>query len=204
LNSTAKPLLFFAVLALGFIPVQIAGCGSPESSLPKAKSAAIPALPPELDGAAQKLMGPNVRVLLSGDLAHNGRRQILLLDPGPGAVAGSASGVAFWRAAVLEKQDNGWAEVLRCDEYLKNSSGYLRGTPREPVSGWQLQVGSENKKWGQELSFTPLQVQSNEPVPTIQVRWNANVRRYQSVDATTQQFLAELPLLEAPATELKR
>lgn len=190
-------LLLLALPALACALTQCAGGGAPDANVnQRAPEAGVQAM-------AEKLFGPKVRVLLTGDLAHNGRYQVLVLDPRAASAGVSASSVAFWRAAILQKENTGWREVLRCDEYLKNSSGYLRGTPRAPVTGWQLQVSAPDDKRGRELSFTPLQGQDIVPVPAIQVRWNPKVDRYQSFDVASKTFLGELPLLETPASELR-
>jgi len=209
-----KRLLTFALLILVCALTQSVGCGAPNKSATPASSAnkvspanedakAPEAAPPGLQAMAEKLFGSKVRVLLTGDLAHNGHYQVVLLDPRRPVAGDPASGVTLWRAAVLQQEDTGWTEVLRCDEYLKNSSGYLRGTPLAPVTGWQLQVSPDDEKRGHEFSFTPLQVQGIVPIPAIKVRWNRAVNRYQSVNATNQTFLTELPLLETPSSELR-
>jgi hypothetical protein len=199
--------LLFALPVLACVLVPCAGCQAPADSTAGGTTAGAGSGgqegPPGVQAVAEKLFGSKVRVLLKGDLAHNGRYQVLVLDPRAPVAGDPASGVAFWRAAVIQKEDKGWMEVLRCDEYLKNSSGYLRGTPLAPVSGWQLQVGPADDKRGQQLSFTPLPVKGIVSVPAIKVRWNPIVNRYQSLDAANQTFLAELPLLETPASELR-
>ena len=45
---------------------------------------------------------------------------------------------------MLEQAGAKWAEVLRCDEYLKNPNGYLGGTPLEPVTGWRLELSKQS------------------------------------------------------------
>src|SRR5262249_32394225 len=74
LPSILATLCFAIALAPG---CRTAANPNPDSADPKEARA----LSPELREMAQKLLGPRVRVVLEGDLAHNGRRQLLLIDP---------------------------------------------------------------------------------------------------------------------------
>ena len=181
------------------------GCGT--ASKPAtggAESAAQPALTPEITAITEKLLGPDGKVVLSGDLAHNGHRQILVVNPLPQSPGELASGIAFRRAAVIEQEGAKWMEVLRCDEYLKNPNGYLRGTPLLPVvAGWRLRWHPSEGERGQDLYFTPLEASGAASIPTVAVRWNPAVSRYQSLDAANQEFLGEIAALETPASELR-
>jgi hypothetical protein len=63
------------------------------------------------------------------------------------------------------------------------------------------------------MKFTPAQGldaanvnadQSSEPkVPTFDVRWNKNAKRYQSFDQSHERYLSEVPTLETPQSILK-
>ena len=59
------------------------------------------------------------------------------------------------RAAILEKNNGKWSEVLRCDEHLKNPNGYLGGSPA--ARGHRLAAGISSRiaKQGLEMKFTP-------------------------------------------------
>jgi hypothetical protein len=41
-------------------------------------------------------------------------------------------------------------------------------------------------------------------VQTLGVRWNPNVKRYQSLDRTFEQFQGEVPALETPQSQISR
>jgi hypothetical protein len=182
-----------------------AGCGTASQPLTGAAvSAAQPALAPEVTAITEKLLGPDGKVVLSGDLAHNGHQQILVINALSESSGEPGSGIAFRRAAVIEQQGTKWMEVLRCDEYLKNPNGYLRGTPLLPViAGWRLRWDPGKGNRAQELYFTPLPASRVAPTPTVAVRWNPAVSRYQSLDAASQEFLGEIATLETPASELR-
>jgi hypothetical protein len=194
----------------------LSGCGSAKDSAADAGRAAQPpaAVTTDAEVLAKKLLGSDARVLFSGDLAHNGHRQILMVNPTSPASGDSAAGIGFHRAAVLQQDGAKWDEVLRCDEYLKNPAGFLRGTPRQPVSGWTLQLKPAAGNGRRELLFTPLP----EGSETIRVAWNPIVNRYQSFLNTAantgvtqgspggtmeQGFLEEMPIIETPTSELR-
>jgi hypothetical protein len=194
MTRTALPMLI-CMLAL------TAACTAPQKSAVRAPG--TPGVPPEAEAAARKLLGADSKVLAFGDLAHDGHKQALVINPLEQSTTRPGQGIQFRRAGVLEQRGARWAEVLRCDEYLKNPHGYLAGTPILPVTGWRLRFepGGENKK--PEFYFTPLGGQENAHPRSIGVRWNARVARYESMDATGKHFLAELPSLEIPASELR-
>ena len=167
---------------------------------------------PELQAVAVQLLGSGAEVLASGDLAGNGRRQVLVINRSGTQTAGSAvadsqvadSGAVFSRAAILEQRGSKWNEVLLCDEFLKNPKGFLAGTPLSQVTAWRLQIGSHtgNAKIA-EFNFTPLQLDGSGRLPTVVVRWNRSAERYQSFDSNTKQFLSEAMSLETPRSELR-
>ncbi len=101
--------------------------------------------------------------------------------------------------------------VVLFDEYLKNPDGFLRGTPKQAVTGWNLQVGPASGNGARELRFTPL----GEGGATIHVAWNPRVNRYQSFVANgisadgasggkmEQGFLEEMPAWRRLHPELR-
>ena len=188
-----------AVMLLG-------GCGSGQSSGQRdaAKNAAssAPAIPPEYTAGAKNFFGPDAEVLTFGDLALNGGQQILVADPMPGPTSDSTLGITVKRAAILEKQDDEWKEIFRCDEHLSNEKGYLIGAPKGATNGWRMQY-SQDPTDGLELKFTP--VAGVNQSATYIVRWNQKLERYDCLDKTGEKFLGELPLAdEPPERELQR
>jgi hypothetical protein len=113
---------------------------------------------------------------------------------------------------VLEKNDGKWSQILLCDEHLKNPSGYLGGSPRARVTGWQLEYNQDSKE-GLQMSFAPAEnfdtarANSGQSLEknrtTFHVRWNKNAKRYQSFDASHERYLGEIPSLETPESTLK-
>ena len=71
-------------------------------------------------------------MLLFGDLAKNGKQQILVANVLPNTPKSVIAGTVITRAVVAENQDGKWVELVRCDEYLKNTKGYLALTPLQP------------------------------------------------------------------------
>jgi hypothetical protein len=192
--------LFFCALTL------VTGCGHTQTAEPAegVPSRAMSGAPPEVQAVAEQLLGSDAEVLASGDLAHNGKRQTLLINRIPATRPGDESRILFNRAAILEQHGADWNEVLLCDEYLKNPRGFLAGTPAVSVTAWQLQVVSGASDGSvSELDFTPLRSGDVGSSPTIVVRWNPGSGRYQSFDAATSQFLPEAVVLTPPASELR-
>jgi hypothetical protein len=179
-----------AVLALSFV----AGCGS-EPAAKKTEPAAPPkpvelTVPEEVQSAAQSLLGTETQVLVFGDLAKTGRQQFLAANVVPKTPKNDAPGTIITRAVIAENQDGKWSEVLRCDEHIKNSKGYLGMTPVAPVTGWRLQYEQDPDK-GLQLYFTPLKGTTDPHVLPVGVRWNSATKRYQSLDHSYEHFLAE-------------
>jgi hypothetical protein len=201
------------VLVLGAL-VLLSGCGAvKDSSVGPAGAAAGQAASGEAEAVAvaKKLLGSDAKVLFRGDLAHNRHTQILAVNPISPDSGDFISGVGFRRAAVLQQNGAMWNEVLLCDEYLKNPDGFLRGTPKQAVTGWNLQAGPVSGNDARELRFTPL----GDGGATIHVAWNPRVNRYQSFVANgisadgasggkiEQGFLEEMPTIETPTSELR-
>jgi hypothetical protein len=93
-------------------------------------------------------------------------------------------------------------QIFLCDEYLKNSKGYLGMTPIEPVSAWRIQHEQDPVK-GLTVYFTPVKGISDSHVLPIAVQWNPKTKRYQSLDRSYQQFLLESPALSHVRTRLQ-
>jgi hypothetical protein len=114
------------------------------------------------------------------------------------------------RAVILEKSNGKWTEILRCDEHLKNPSGYLGGSSVVRATGWQLEFRTDARQ-GLELKFTPAGndagkegTGTGEAVGhTMIVRWNSQAKRYQSLDASHEGYLTEAPALETPQSILR-
>jgi len=192
-------------LALLVMSIASAGCHAPEASAWIEAAASQPsetAVPPEIAAVATTVLGQGAEVVAFGDLAHNGHQQVLVANQ-IGVVSEAEPGIRFTRAAMLERTGTKWAEVLRCDEYLKNPDGYLGGARLEPVTGWRLEWSGQGAKQQRELLFTPLKTSGATSMTTVTVRWNPSVKRYQSVDQTTGRFFAEVPSLSTPESPLR-
>ena len=182
----------------------LAGCGSEptatktESATPapaEAAKPAAPAIPEEVQSAAQSLLGTETQVLLFGDLAKNGKQQFLAANVVPKTSKNNnIVGTIITRAVVGENQDGKWSEIFRCDEHLKNAKGFLGLTPLSPVTGWRIQYEQDPVR-GLQLYFTPLASTADPHVLPIGVRWNPQAKRYQTLDRTYEHFLNEAPTL---------
>ena len=196
------------VLLLAGALIICAACSIPTAQSPPprtqaAKAPAQPAVPDDVQGAADAVLGAEAEVLVYGDLARTGTQQALAINRVKKGPAGAVPGIMFTRAAVLERDGEKWKEVLRCDEHLKNPKGFLGATPLAPVSGWRLQFEQVEDK-GLQLYFTPLEAPAGGYALTIGVRWNGKVKRYQSLDRKFEQFLAEVPALQQVGFDLRR
>jgi hypothetical protein len=194
----------------------LAGCQSAQPQAPVSDPAATEATERarEAREIADATLGKQSEILAQGDLARNGRDQLLVVNrfskDAAGAGGGNPSTIFVARAAIFEKNGGKWSEILRCDEHLKNTNGYLGGTPSARVSGWRLEYVQDATK-AFEMRFTPEDGASSEQEPdahekagtTVVVRWNAALKRYQSLDRSHSKFLTELPALEAGPSFLK-
>lgn len=214
--TTAKSRAVPALLA-GVAAFFLMGCQSAQQTTP-AEAAAPPAAPaavPETQQVAEAVLGKDAEVVAHGDLARNGLEQLLVVNRfEKGArgevVPGNSSAMFVTRAVIVEKKDDGkWAEVLRCDEHLKNPRGYLGGSPAAPVTGWRLEFTPDTDH-GIELRFTPSGAGEQRPPDepdrggrTIAVRWNAKAKRYQSLDRSKRGYLGEVPTLGTPQSILR-
>jgi hypothetical protein len=197
----------------------LTGCqgAPPRPSRADTVAAAQDKLIQEAQAVAEASLGKQSEILAQGDLALNGREQLLVVNRVASAdrsyeQSTSVSPVFVRRAAVLEKNDGKWSQILLCDEHLKNTDGYLGGSPKARIEGWQLSF-SKSAARGLEISFTPARNMalqnagadnaSDGKQPTFIVRWNKNLKRYQSFDKSHERFLGEVPALEAPESILK-
>ncbi len=197
MRSTAVTMLFCALMLL-------VACGrsAPPQPVEAPAKPPAPVVPREITGVVQSLLGSDAEVIVFGDLARTAQQQVLAVNRLPKTPAGTVPGILVTRAVVAENDGGKWKEVLRCDEHLKNPEGFLGGTPLASVTGWRLQY-EQNAEKGLLLFFTPLEQPRGGHVPTIGVRWNPKVKRYQSLDRNLEQFLGELPALERPTSRLK-
>jgi len=212
-SRTAVGMLFWVMLS------EVAGCHSAQQAAPTEATAVSSSadVADEARGVAEASLGKQAEVLARGNLALNGREQVLAVNRfSTGAAAGAgglnASSILVTRAAVLEKNGGKWSEVLLCDEHLKNPNGYLGGSPAARVTGWQLEYKQDAKE-GLEMKFTPAErfdtVQGNadqsseQNYPMFDVRWNKSAKRYQSFDQSHERYLSEVPSLETPQSILK-
>jgi len=200
--------------------LSLAGCQTAQQQVAPAvdKAAAESAtVVDEAREAADASLGKQSEILAQGNLARNGREQVLVvnrLSAGAQANSGGKSPATIFvtRAAVLEKNDGKWSQVLLCDEHLKNPNGYLGGSPAARVTGWRLEYNQDTRN-GLEMKFSPadifdaVNVQTGERVgpknATFDVRWNKDAKRYQSFDQSHERYLSEVPSLETPVTILK-
>jgi hypothetical protein len=186
-----RALFAAIVFAMGIA----ASCGGSSHPITEAKPTG-PSYPPEVDQVAQKLFGSETAVIAYGDLAKNGREEALIINRVKKPPDDLAPGTLVTRAAIVENDGAGkWEEVLLCDEHLKNPNGFLGGIPLAPVNGWRIQSEQDPKK-GLTLYFTPLQKPAGGYLETIGVRWNPEVKRYQSLDRSYEHFLTEVSSLE--------
>jgi hypothetical protein len=159
-------------------------------------------VPEEIQLAAASLLGSESQVLAFGDLAKNGKQEFLAANVVPKTPTNNLPGTIVTRAVVVENSDGNWAEVLRCDEHLKNQRGYLGLTPLVPVTGWRLQYEQNDEK-GLQLYFTPLKGTTDSHILPIGVRWNPQTKRYQSLDRTYEHFLLESPSMRDARSVLR-
>lgn len=193
-------------LCLSLLPMAIllGGCGTeaPKPAEQTEAKPAEPAVPDEIQSAAESLLGRETQVLLFGDLAKNGKQEFLAANVVPKTPTNNLPGTIVTRAVVVENTDGKWSEVLRCDEHLKNPKGFLGLTPLTSVTGWRLQYEQSEDK-GLSLYFTPLKGVTDAHVLPIGVRWNPQTKRYQSLDRSYEHFLLESASIEPARSKLR-
>ena len=194
------------IFSLSFLSLSIllSGCGTdaPKSATQAETKPAEPVVPEEIQSASQSLLGSESQVLVFGDLAKNGKQEFLAANVVPKTPTNNLPGTIVTRVVVAENTDGQWAEVLRCDEHLKNQKGFLGLTPLAPVTGWRLQYEQNGEK-GLQLYFTPLKGITDSHVLPIGVRWNPQTKRYQSLDRSYEHFLPESPSMQDPRSVLR-
>jgi hypothetical protein len=196
----------------------LVGCRSAEPPAPAGDPAAATAASEakEAQSVADAALGKQAEILDRGDLARNGREQLLVvnrLGKAPGGPVGSQNepALVISRAVVLEKSEGKWREIFRCDEHLKNPYGYLAAAG-SAATGWHLVVGGD-PGGPLEMEFTP--AHSGDRVgmhtgerkearnPTFVVRWNTKANRYQAYDRSQKRYLRETTALETPESILR-
>ncbi len=185
--------------------ILLSGCGitpAPKSDEPVVSKPAEPEIPADIQSAADATLGAEAKVLVYGDLAKNGKQQVLVANVVPKTPKDNITGTIITRAVIAQNEDGKWEEVFRGDEHLKNAKGYLGMTPIEPVSGWRLQF-EQDPVLGLTLYLTPVKGMEDKHVLPIGVRWNPKTKRYQSLDRTYEQFLLESPTLSHARSQLK-
>jgi len=192
---------YAACLGLMVCHVFLQGCSS-EAPKPTAEAAQKPAIPEEIQDATKALLGSEAQVLLFGDLAKTGKQEFLAANVVPSTPKSTIAGMVVTRAVIAENEDGKWLELVRCDEHLKNTKGYLALTPLEAVSGWRLQYENSAEQ-GLALYLTPVQAGTSARTLPIAVRWNPAAKRYQSMDYSYTHFLNESPALENMRSRLR-
>ena len=193
------------ILSLCLLAVFLEACGGSPASNPKTEAPAAPAkpvIPPEIEQVADTTLGSEAEVLVYGDLARNGKQQVLVINRLKKTPDAKVPGTLVTRVAIIENDGGTWKQVFLCDEHLKNSKGYLAATPLAPVSAWRLQY-ERHEDQGLVMYFTPLDKPAGGYVQTIGIRWNPKVKRYQSLDRNFDQFLSESNSLEIPEIRVK-
>ena len=184
----------------------LTACGEEQPANKSATSAetapAKPTVPEDVQGAAEALLGTETQVIVFGDLAKTGKQQFVAANVVPKTPTNNLPGTIVTRAIIAENQDGKWLELLRCDEYLKNSKGYLGQTPAKPVTGWRLQYEQDPVK-GLQLYFTPVNATGTAHALPVGVQWNPAVKRYQSLDRSYEHFVSEATSLDNARSMLR-
>ena len=219
-SRARRPAILRVAVAIApcLLALLFAGCQSTPSPSPAEFEAAAKRAEAadQVKQVAEASLGKQSEVLAQGDLARDGREQLLVVnrfaagEPRDKGSPGSAP-MLITRAVVLEKNGEQWSEILRCDEHLKNPHGYLGGSPAGRVNGWRLEYRQDSQT-GLELKLTPAErlndeISTNEHSgqknSTFEVRWNQSVKRYQTFDASHERYLSEVPSLETPQSTLR-
>lgn len=205
-----------AWMAAGAV-VLLAGCSSSPRQDLSATSSDPGTLTADIPAVAVSVLGNQAEVAAHGDLARNGREQLLILNrlesssplvPSSPRLA-QESEIYITRAAILEKNGQKWTEIFHSDEHLKNPNGYLI---REQATAWVFEFHLDRQR-GMELRFRPADEHAaadrdtgrkwEAQAPAFVVRWNMQVKRYQAFDESQKRFLSEEPTLETPKSILR-
>jgi hypothetical protein len=181
------------------IALACVSCGNstPTEKKEPTPQATAPAVPNDIQTAATTDLGSEAEVIAFGDLAKNGKTQALVVNRLKVTPRATVPGILLSRASIIEHDNGRWQEIFRCDEHLQNEKGYLGRTPLAAVGSWRLQIEKSPEK-GLEMYFTPLKKPAGGYIETLGIRWNPQVKRYESLDASYQHFLTEQPTLEIP------
>ena len=199
LRHTIRRNAALGVLAVCFL----AGCSDAPAEKPVAEAKpAAPAVPEDIQSAADSLLGKETTVVLFGELAKNSKQEFLAANIVPKSSKNNLPGTIVTRAVLAENDNGQWMEILRCDEHLKNAKGFLPGTPIGGVTGWRLAFEQDPEK-GLALYFTPLKGAVDTHTLPIGVRWNPSTKRYQSLDRSYEHFLNEAPSLSTARSNLR-
>lgn len=181
----------------------LVGCSDAPAEKPAAEiKLATPAVPEDIQSAADSLLGKETTVLLFGELTKDGKQEFLAANVVPKSSKNNLPGTIVTRAVLAENDNGQWMEILRCDEHLKNAKGFLPGTPIGGVTGWRLAYEQDPEK-GLALYFTPLKGAVDTHTLPIGVRWNPDTKRYQSLDRSYEHFLLESPSLSTARSNLR-
>jgi hypothetical protein len=204
-------------LFIGMAALLSAGCQPAQQAAPSSEPQDLdsPSKLTETQRMAEASLGKQAEILAQGNLAGNGSKQVLVVNRSHKTSGGDGapekrSAIFITRAAILEENIGNWAEVLRCDEHLKNPMGYLGGSPTARVVDWHLEYAVDSKR-GLELKFTPAGDNAGNNVfgtgepagQTVVVRWNTKAKRYQSLNKSGNGYLSEASTLETPYSILK-
>jgi hypothetical protein len=190
-------------VALAILAACLIGCGDAPAEKPAAEAKpAAPAVPEDIQSAADALLGKETTVLVFGELAKNGKQQFLAANVIPKSTKNNLPGTIVARAVLGQNENGKWLEILRCDEHLKNEKGFLPGTPIGGVTGWRLAYEQDPEK-GLALYFTPLKGVVDTHTLPIGVRWNPETKRYQSLDRSYEHFLGESASLSTARSTLR-
>jgi hypothetical protein len=204
-----------ALLPALLLAAFLAGCRASQSAAPADEAASsVASAEAEARGIADASLGKQAEILDRGDLAQNGREQLLVVNrlsdaTGRVAGAGTKGTVIVSRAVVLEKSEGKWREIFRSDEHLKNPYGYLVAASS---TGWQLVAGRDSSG-ALEMEFSRATIADAMNVHTGErgeakslpfvVRWNTKKNRYQAYDRSQKRYLNETTALETPQSILK-
>jgi hypothetical protein len=196
--------------------ILLAGCQPSQQPKLSVRTQDAAALAAELSQVAVSVLGNQAEVVAHGDLARNGKEQLLIMNrlqptspPPSSPLPKRKPEIHITQAAILEKDGAKWTEVLHGDEHLKNPNGYL---VRGQATTWNFEFNLDGQR-GLELRFTSADRfdvgdahtgrKLEAGMPTFVVRWNDKVKRYQSFDSTEAKFLSEIPMLETPQSILR-